>query len=114
MPISPSCTEHLSRPCIPTRGTRVPGSPEWLHEIKHDGYRMILQREGKRVRLWTRNGHDWSRRYPRNRGSRAAPPARHLRRARKAVLLGVDGIADFNALHSRKMTATCSSTRSIC
>jgi ATP-dependent DNA ligase len=33
--------------------------------IKHDGYRLIVQREGKRVRLFTRNGHDWSDRYPR-------------------------------------------------
>jgi len=25
-------------PCIPTRGTKVPAGPDWLHEIKHDGY----------------------------------------------------------------------------
>jgi len=52
-------------PCIPTRGTKVPDRPEWLHEIKHDGYRLIVQREGKTVRLWTRKGYDWSSRYPR-------------------------------------------------
>src|SRR5215216_3370240 len=51
-------------PCIPTRGTRVPNRPDWLHEIKHDGYRLIVQREGKRLRLFTRNGHDWSNRFP--------------------------------------------------
>jgi len=50
-------------PCIPTRGTTVPIGPDWIHEIKHDGYRMIVQREGKRVRLFTRNGHDWTERY---------------------------------------------------
>jgi len=43
-------------PCIPSRGTKVPDRPEWRHEIKHDGYRLIVQRDGKRVRLWTRNG----------------------------------------------------------
>ena len=43
--------------CIQTRGTKVPTSPDWLHEIKHDGYRLIVHREGKRVRLFTRNGH---------------------------------------------------------
>jgi ATP-dependent DNA ligase len=47
-------------PCIPTRGTKVPNRPEWLHEIKYDGYRLIVQREGQRVRLFTRNGYDWS------------------------------------------------------
>src|SRR5256714_10667177 len=51
-------------PCIPTRGTEVPSGPDWFHEIKHDGYRLIVQREGKRVRLLTRNGHDWTDRYP--------------------------------------------------
>jgi ATP-dependent DNA ligase len=50
-------------PGIPTRGTKVPDRPEWIHEIKHDGYRLIVQREGKRVRLFTRNGHDWSDRF---------------------------------------------------
>jgi hypothetical protein len=46
------------------RGTKVPAGPDWIHEIKHDGYRLIVQREGKRVRLFTRNGHDWTDRYP--------------------------------------------------
>jgi hypothetical protein len=51
-------------PCLPTRGTAVPARPDWIHEIKHDGYRLTVHREGKRVRLFTRNGHDWSDRYP--------------------------------------------------
>ena len=51
-------------PCIPTRGTTVPTGEDWLHEIKHDGYRLIVQRDGQRVRLFTRNGHDWSGRFP--------------------------------------------------
>jgi bifunctional non-homologous end joining protein LigD len=51
-------------PCLPTRGTRVPPAPEWLHEIKHDGYRLIVHRDGARVRLFTRNGPDWTGRYP--------------------------------------------------
>jgi len=40
----------------PSRGTKVPAGPDWIHEIKHDGYRLIVQLEGKRVRLFTRNG----------------------------------------------------------
>ncbi|WP_249128358.1 MULTISPECIES: hypothetical protein [unclassified Bradyrhizobium] len=52
-------------PCIPTRATKVPTSKSWIHEIKHDGYRMIVQRDGNKVRLFARNGHDWSDRYPR-------------------------------------------------
>jgi hypothetical protein len=40
-------------PCIPSPGTKVPDSKSWIHELKHDGYRLIVQREGKRVRLFT-------------------------------------------------------------
>jgi ATP-dependent DNA ligase len=52
--------------CIPTRVAHVPDRPEWLHEIKHDGYRLIVQRDGKKGRLFTRSGHDCSNRFPLN------------------------------------------------
>jgi ATP-dependent DNA ligase len=35
-----------------------------VHEIKHDGYRLIVRKEGAAVCLFTRNGHDWSGRFP--------------------------------------------------
>ena len=62
------------QPCLPTRGTAVPTGKDWLQEIKHDGYRLLIQRDGQGVRLFTRNGHDWSDRFPlitalRNRNS---------------------------------------------
>src|SRR5437588_13066489 len=92
----------LFEPCIPTRATKVPTGPDWLHEIKHDGYRLIVQREGKRVRLLTRRGYDWSDRYP-----LIVAGALRLRKSSfvidgEAVVLGTDGISDFDALHSRK------------
>ena len=76
-----------------------------MHEIKHDGYRLIVQREDKRVRLFTRNGHDWSERYP-----RIVEAALRNRNASfvidgEAVLLGVDGRSDFNGLYSRRHDA---------
>lgn len=40
--------------CIPTRGTKVPHTPDWIHEIKFDGYRLRVERAGDRVRLITR------------------------------------------------------------
>src|ERR1700676_3870476 len=94
--------QRAFEPCIPTRGTKVPAGRDWIHEIKHDGYRLIVQREGKRVRLFTRNGHDWTERYPliaeaalRNRSSSFVIDS-------EAVLLGVDVISDFNGLLSRR------------
>src|SRR3954453_9413670 len=88
------------QPCIPTRGIKVPAGPEWFHEVKHDGYRLIVQRDGKRVRLLTRRGYDWSDRYP-----LITQAALRLRKESfvingEAVVLGPDGISDFDGLHS--------------
>ncbi len=51
-------------PCQPTSAPCPPDGPEWLHEIKHDGYRMVARRDAAGIRLITSNGHDWSDRYP--------------------------------------------------
>src|SRR5258705_3488189 len=89
-------------PCIPTRGTKVPAGPDWIHEIKHDGYRLIVQRDGARVRLFTRNGCNWSDRYPliveaalRNRSTSFVIDG-------EAVLLGGDCGSEFHWLHFRE------------
>jgi bifunctional non-homologous end joining protein LigD len=42
----------------------VPSGAGWVHEIKHDGYRLQVRRDGDAVRLFTRRGYDWSGRYP--------------------------------------------------
>jgi len=47
-------------PCIPTLATKPPVGPQWIHEIKHDRYRLIARRHGNRVRLFTRRGYDWA------------------------------------------------------
>ena len=88
--------------CIPTRGITVPSSPDWLHEVKYDGYRLRVERDGDRVRLITRGGYDWTKRYPWI--VEAALKNRHKQFVidGEAVVLGVDGISDFNALHSGK------------
>jgi bifunctional non-homologous end joining protein LigD len=84
--------------CLPTRGLQVPAGPEWLHEIKYDGFRMLVQRDGERVRLITRGGYDWTKRYPWI--VQAALKNRHKQFVidGEAVILGVDGYSDFNAL----------------
>jgi bifunctional non-homologous end joining protein LigD len=52
------------RPCLPSSAERPPNGTGWIHEIKHDGYRLMVRRDGAGVRLLTRNGHDWSPRFP--------------------------------------------------
>jgi ATP-dependent DNA ligase len=49
---------------LPTRAVAVPSAPDWLHEIKFDGYRLRVERDGSRVRLITRGGYNWADRYP--------------------------------------------------
>jgi bifunctional non-homologous end joining protein LigD len=51
-------------PCIPTRAAKPPAGPDWVHEVKHDGYRLQVYRDGDVVRLITRRGYDWTSRYP--------------------------------------------------
>ena len=51
-------------PCLPSKVARPPSGPLWVHEIKHDGYRLMVRRDGPRVRCFTRNGHDWADRFP--------------------------------------------------
>src|SRR5262249_62198834 len=51
-------------PCLPTPADYPPSGPGWIHEIKHDGFRMMVRRDAAGVRLLTRNGIDWSERFP--------------------------------------------------
>jgi bifunctional non-homologous end joining protein LigD len=52
-------------PCLPRPAKEPPSGPGWIHEIKHDGFRIVARKEGDKVRLVTRNGHDFTERYPR-------------------------------------------------
>jgi ATP-dependent DNA ligase len=51
-------------PCLPTKTTTLPSGGQWLHEIKHDGFRIIGRKSDGRVRLYSRPGNDFTRRFP--------------------------------------------------
>src|SRR6516164_7190635 len=51
-------------PCLPSPANHPPSGPGWIHEIKHDGFRLMARPGAADVRLLSRNGHDWSPRYP--------------------------------------------------
>jgi ATP-dependent DNA ligase len=87
--------------CIPTRATAVPAGDDWLHEVKYDGYRLRLERDGDRVRLITRGGYNWTDRYPWIVESALKNRHRQLMIDGEAVVLGVGGVADFAASRSR-------------
>ena len=54
-------------PSLPQVTDKAPSGPKWVHEIKYDGYRMQARIDGRKVRLLTRKGLDWTP------GSRALP-----------------------------------------
>jgi bifunctional non-homologous end joining protein LigD len=88
-------------PCIPTLAAKPPSGPGWVHEIKHDGYRLIVRRDGDTVRLFTRRGHDWTDRYPAIASAAAKLRAESFTMDGEAVVTGADGVAVFDALHRR-------------
>jgi len=51
-------------PCLPSPADRPPSGANWIHEIKHDGYRLMARRDSVGIRLITRRGNDWSDRFP--------------------------------------------------
>jgi bifunctional non-homologous end joining protein LigD len=96
MPQSKPLTTEFIPPCIPTRALKPPSGHDWVHEIKHDGYRLQVRREGDAVRLFTRRGYDWTDRYP---AMAATAGMIRLSRARsfaldgEAVRTSADGVA---------------------
>jgi bifunctional non-homologous end joining protein LigD len=51
-------------PCLPTKAHTLPSGSQWLHEIKHDGFRIIARKTGAQVRLYSRPGNDLTHRFP--------------------------------------------------
>jgi len=48
------------RPCQPVLSAKVPIGDGWIHELKHDGFRIVALKAGDDVRLWSRHGRNWS------------------------------------------------------
>ena len=76
--------------------------PLWVHEIKHDGYRLMVRRDGSRVRCFTRNGHDWADRFPAIVDAALRIKAHVVPDRRRGVITRDDGTSDFHALRSRR------------
>jgi bifunctional non-homologous end joining protein LigD len=66
-----------------------------VHEVKHDGYRLIVRRDGATVRLFTRRGYDWTDRYPAIATAAAKLRASSFTLDGEAV--GTEGVAVFDA-----------------
>jgi len=76
-------------PCLPMTAPRPPSGPLWLHEVKHDGFRVIACKDGDRVRLYSRQGNDLSNRFPRIvETMRSFHPAPSMARRSHATTVG--------------------------
>ena len=65
-------------PCLPTKTDKLPSGDLWLHEIKHDGFRIIARKDGDRVLLYSRPGNDLTgaSSFQRHRNPPLLPPSK--------------------------------------
>jgi bifunctional non-homologous end joining protein LigD len=81
-------------PCLPILHERLPKGEGWVYEVKFDGYRFQIHKAGDAITLYTRNGADWTERFPHLASSLTSLPCRSA--IIDAEFVHVDG---FEALH---------------
>jgi bifunctional non-homologous end joining protein LigD len=89
-------------PCLPSPAAKPPAGAGWLHEIKHDGFRMLVRRNAGGVRLFTRNGHDWTGRFPLIARAALSLKARSCLIDGEAVACDGNGMPVFDRLRYRR------------
>jgi ATP dependent DNA ligase domain len=100
MLLLPTLPAGFIAPCLPMTAPRPPSGPLWLHEVKHDGFRVIARKDGERVRLYSRSGNDLTNRFPLIVEAMARLPSCTI--DGEAVACDVGGIPSFNLLLHRK------------
>ena len=89
-------------PCLPSLATKPPSGSEWIHEIKHDGYRLMIRRDTAGMRLLTRRGYDWTARFPAITSAASMLRAKSFLIDGEAVCCDDKGIAVFDKLRQRR------------
>jgi ATP-dependent DNA ligase len=93
-------------PAQPVLASRPPSGAGWVHEIKHDGYRMIVRRDGAAVRLYSRNANDWTARLSTIADAAERIKAKSFTIDGEAVVVGPDGLSRFEELNRREAADT--------
>jgi len=88
-------------PCLPSPARQPPAGPDWIYEIKHDGYRLLVRKAEERVRIYTRRGADWTKRFPRIVEAVDKLKVRSVVIDGEGIIAREDGLADFELLHSK-------------
>src|SRR5215831_9856318 len=89
-------------PCLPTKTDKLPSGSQWLHEIKHDGFRVIARKDGPRVRLYSRPGNDLTRRFPVIAKTLARLRSRSCIIDGEAVACDDNGVASFDLIRHHR------------
>jgi bifunctional non-homologous end joining protein LigD len=89
-------------PCLPTKAHTLPSGGLWLHEIKHDGFRIIARKDGERVRLYSRPGNDFTRRFPLIVETLVRLRSHSCIIDGEAVVYGDNGVASFDRIRHRR------------
>ena len=88
------------QPQLATLALEVPDDDAWIHEVKFDGYRILCRIEDGKVRLFTRAGNDWTRKFPTLVEAAAGLKLKHSILDGEWVAMGVKGVSDFQALQN--------------
>jgi bifunctional non-homologous end joining protein LigD len=89
-------------PCLPTKADKLPSGSQWLHEIKHDGFRTIARKDGGRVRLYSRPGNDMIRRFPLIAQALTGLRSRSCIIDGEAVACDDNGVASFDLISNHR------------
>ena len=89
-------------PCLPTKAETLPSGGLWLHEIKHDGFRIIALKDGPRVKLYSRPGNDLTRRFPSIVEALARLRSRSCIIDGEAVACDDEGVASFDLIRHHR------------
>ncbi len=89
------------QPCQPTLVSAPPAGPGWLHEMKHDGFRILARKQGARVEVWSRRGALFNDRFPRIAEAVGSLPVDNALIDGEAVVFLPDGHSDFAGLRTK-------------
>ena len=98
-------TVGFIEPCLPCPAKLPPSGSGWIHEIKHDGFRLLARRAAAGVRLITRRGSDFTSRFPFIAMAVAALPAQSCLIDGEAIVCDESGLAVFDLIRQHRTSA---------
>src|ERR1700741_4390669 len=88
--------------CLPTKTAKLPSGGEWLHEIKHDGFRVVARKNAAQVKLYSRPGNDLTYRFPLIVETLSRLRSRSCIIDGEAVACDDNGVTSFNIVRYRR------------